>query len=1016
MNAYPTGTVTFLFTDIEGSTALWQQHPAEMPEALARHHTILRQAIESHRGYVFQIVGDAFCAAFSDACDGVRAALAAQRALRDEAWGATGSLRVRMAVHTGVAELRVGDYTSGEYVSGPTLNRCARLLSAGHGGQVLLSQATSSLIESDLPDIGFQDLGEHRLKDLEREERIYQLVVLDLPSNFPPLKTRDVFSHNLPVQLTSFVGREREIAEIKELLDRSHLLTLTGAGGCGKTRLALRIAAETCDPTQFPNGVWFVELAPLSDPARVLQSTASVLGLKEQPGFTLLDLLVGYLHEKKLLLILDNCEHLIQACAQLAETILRTASQVKILATSRETLSILGESTFRVPSLRLPAPEKSAAIETLGQMESVRLFSERAMAVQRSFALTHANASSVVQICRRLDGIPLAIELAAARVKTLSVEQIAQRLDDRFCLLTSGSRTALPRQRTLRALIDWSYNLLDENQRLLFRRLAVFVNGCTMEAAEAICANCGDQSTSVLDGMTALVDKSLLYQKESGDAALRLTMLETIREYAREQLSASGETNAIQERHCAYFAQFLRQREEALTHQNQAAVLREIGSEIENIQAGWDWAVENAKTEEIDAYLISLAEFYRTRGRYQEGGKAFARATARLKEIETEIEPSEFRMLLGKVLLQQGRFLNSVGTVDQAHERWNTALALFAEIGAKKEIAWVRCCLGGCEGLYGGAVNSTEIRENCLEGLQLFQELGDQHGIALALRGLGWAALHGGDYPLAKERLQASVETCTRTGDGECLIRSLGALGYTAWILGEYQEAKRIHERVLELCQETGDQGGIARALGDLGIDACGLREFVRSRQFFEQSLAHYREIGDLWGIADELGDLGEIALWMKEYEQAAEGARDSMAIEAKVARGFHSWELRILGMASCGLGQLQEATHYLYQALEVAVAFDQPSRLLYALVGVAMLFSAQAAKERAVELLALVLCHRASWQLIKDHAALFYAELKAELPPDVFAAAESRGRTRDLDQTVSALIVELEEKMAHGR
>jgi len=497
-------TFTFLFTDIEGSTQLWERHPQAMGAALARHDALLATAVAAHGGSVFQRTGDGCHAVFPSAVAGALAALAAQQALAAEGWAelAPDALRVRMAVHAGQAATRDGDYF------GPALNRAARLMAAAHGGQVLLSETAAGLARDEMPPgLSLRDLGEHRLKDLTRPEHIFQLAAPGLPADFPPLGVLGA-ANNLPVPLTSFIGRERELAEAQRLLASARLLTLTGPGGTGKTRLALQAAADALD--QFPDGAWLVELAPLADPALVAGAAATTWDLREQPGRTPLDALLDYLRARHLLLILDNCEHLIEACADLAADLLRACPRLTILASSREPLGVPGETTYRVPSLAVPDNE-CATPQRLLQFDAARLFVERAQAAQPHFAPNRGNLAVIIQICRRLDGIPLAIELAAARVRLLSVEQIAARLDDRFRLLTGGSRTALPRQQTLRALIDWSYDLLPAPECAALRQLAVFAGGWTLEAAEAVLS-----SPDVLDLLAQLVNKSLVYVDEAG--------------------------------------------------------------------------------------------------------------------------------------------------------------------------------------------------------------------------------------------------------------------------------------------------------------------------------------------------------------------------------------------------------------------------------------------------------------------------------------------------------------------
>jgi class 3 adenylate cyclase len=503
LNDLPTGTITFLFTDIEGSTQLWERHPEAMKAALARHDELLREAIESHTGRIVKTTGDGCHAVFASATDAVAAVVDAQRTFhlkhdRPLTTEHSPLIRVRMGFHTGEAEFRDGDYY------GSAVNRAARIMSIGHGGQVLISATTAGLIRDNLPPgVSLRDLGEHRLRDLSRPSHIYQVVVGDLPSDFPALKSLDANPGNLPVLLTSFVGRERELAEVKRLLATTRLLTLTGPGGTGKTRLSLQAAADL--QTAFAHGAWLVELAPLADPALVPGAVAALFSLSPQPGLSLSDALHDYLRGKHLLLVLDNCEHLVEACARLAADLLAVAPRLTILASSREGLGIAGETTYHVPTLAFPAASDMTAAAVC-RHDAADLFLQRARAARPGFAVTDANAPAIAQIVRRLDGIPLAIELAAARVKLLSPEQIAARLDDRFRLLTGGSRTALPRQQTLRALIDWSYDLLDEAEQWFFRQMGVFIGGWTLEAAEYVADLSGFQNlTGRLQTHTRLI-------------------------------------------------------------------------------------------------------------------------------------------------------------------------------------------------------------------------------------------------------------------------------------------------------------------------------------------------------------------------------------------------------------------------------------------------------------------------------------------------------------------------------
>jgi predicted ATPase/class 3 adenylate cyclase len=612
---FPSGTVTFLFSDIEGSTRLAQTYRAEWETMRLRHHAILHQAMQAYNGHVFQIVGDEFCVAFHIAVDAVRAAVEAQRMLYAEAWFPA-PLKVRMGIHSGTAQVSEVVDRSGGYTGYTSLARTSRLMSAGNGGQVLISLAAAELVRDELPeDVSIRDLGERRLKDLIRPERIYQLVVPDLPSDFPPLRTLEAYRHNLPTQMTTFIGREKEMTEIKEAIQDHRLVTLTGAGGTGKTRLALQVAADLLD--QFPDGVWFVELAQIADPELIPQTILTATEVQIQPGRSALDSLIDFLREKTSLVVLDNCEHLIEACTKFADTILHSALNLKILASSREALGVRGEQAWHVPSLSTPDLKHLPPAEQLSQYEAVRLFIDRAILVQPHFEITNENAPALAQICYRLDGIPLALELAAARVRVLKVEQIAERLNDRFRLLTGGSRTALPRQQTLRATIDWSYNLLSESERLLITRLAVFMGGCTLEIVEQVCSDARINAEDILDVISHLVDKSLISVDEH-TRHTRYRMLETVRQYAQEKLFESGEGENAHNRHLQAFSELTEIAEPELTGPRQIEWLDRLEVELGNLRAALEWTIES----DIAAGLrlgAALWRFWLVRGYLAEG-------------------------------------------------------------------------------------------------------------------------------------------------------------------------------------------------------------------------------------------------------------------------------------------------------------------------------------------------------------------------------------------------------------
>ncbi len=605
----PVGTVTFLFTDVEGSTRLWEQNPAAAPRVLARHDALVEQAVEGHAGVLVRPrgEGDSRFAVFPRATDAVAAARDLQLALAAEPWPTPAPLRVRMALHTGEADVRAGDYYGSE------VNRCARLRALAYGGQVLLSQATYALVRDALPvGVEIRDLGEHRLKDLQRPEHIFQLVIANLPSDFPAVKSLDALPNNLPPQLTSFVGREPEMKAVKALLARARLLTLTGPGGTGKTRLALQVAADLVD--QFPNGVWFVDLSSVTDPALVVQTINRTLGVRDIGDQPAVEALQDYLRDKELALILDNFEQVIEA-SPLVKDLLVNAPGVKFLVTSRTALRVAGEQEYEVPQFTLPDPAHLPPLEQLSQYEAVRLFIERARLYKPDWQITNDNAPAVAELCYRLDGLPLAIELAAARVRLLPPARMLTQLSARLNFLTSPARDLPARQQTLRGAIDWSYNLLSPEEQALFTRLSVFAGGATLEASEAVCNP--DGRLDLLSGLESLVDKSLIRQREVHSEP-RFSMLETIREYAALRLDENAESRTAARRaHATYFAELTQNQWEPLTGEEREAALRTLVSDIENIRAAWRYWVAERDLEQLGKFTDTLWLLNDARGWYQ---------------------------------------------------------------------------------------------------------------------------------------------------------------------------------------------------------------------------------------------------------------------------------------------------------------------------------------------------------------------------------------------------------------
>jgi len=603
----PDGTVTFAFTDIEGSTRLWETDPAAMARSLVLHNEMLDAAFGHHGGVVFSTMGDGMAVAFSSAAGAVGAALEAQRALVAAPWPAeTGVLKVRMGLHTDEAVLRHGQAVlrDGQYVNRP-LNRCARLMAAAHGGQILLSDATEALVRSQLPDgATLLDLGEHRLRDLAGRMHIFQLVHPDLPGAFPALRTLDAFAGNLPLQVSSFIGRARELEQTAAALGQARMVTLTGVGGVGKTRLALQVAEQVLP--RFGDGAWLCELAPIRDADGVDDAVAAVFSVTARAGQNTRDALVGFLRHKELLLVLDNCEHLLAGAAALAVALERSCPRLVILATSREGLGIDGERLVPVPPLAVPGAD--ADLETITDAEAVRLFADRAAAVKPDFEVTAANAAAVAAVVRRLDGVALAIELAAARVPAMTPAELARRLDRRFAVLAGGRRGAVPRHQTLRAAIDWSFELLTEPEQALLGRLAVFAGGCTLQAAETVCSGEGIDPGAVFELLASLVARSLVVAGESGPQS-RYRLLETIRQYGEERLEGAGETERWRARHADYYAGFPRQVREHDTDRDRGEVFWAVrlSAEQDNLLAAWSWAIDTGNAGTAFAILAGFA-------------------------------------------------------------------------------------------------------------------------------------------------------------------------------------------------------------------------------------------------------------------------------------------------------------------------------------------------------------------------------------------------------------------------
>lgn len=871
MSELPSGTVTFLFTDIEGSTKFAQEYPDAVPALLARHHAIMQSAVTAHNGYVFQIIGDAFCAAFHTAPDALHAAVDAQRTLQHET-RAPVAVKVRMGINTGIAQFQTTDTVAGGYAGYSAMARVQRVMSTAYGEQILLSNTSAELVRGELtPGISLRDMGEHRLKGLLNPERLWQVVAPGLHQDFPPLQTLNAVPNNLPIQVTSFIGREQEIAQAKQILLKTRLLTLTGSGGAGKTRLSLEIAAGVLDA--FQDGVWFVELAPLGNPALVANSVAAALGLREEQGRSLLESIADFFRSKHALLILDNCEHLIEACAEFADALLHSSRETRILATSREALGIAGETAYRVPSLEMPNPREHLTITQLEHYAAVRLFIERATQALTTFTVTNENAPAVAQICFRLDGIPLAIELAAARVKSLPVEKIAGRLDDRFRLLTGGSRTALPRQQTLYSMIDWSHSLLSEPERALLRRLSVFAGGWTLEAAEEVCAGENIESVDVVDLLTRLVDKSLVVMEDNRGGG-RYHFLETIRQYAREKLFAAGEGEQIRERHLDYFLRFAVQAEPMLHGPEQYEWMDLLDHEHDNLRAALEWSNGEERVKRGLKLVGALKWFWDMRAYWREGreyserllGQPGVPANSMERAIGLSVA-SRMSSWLGEYRLGNQQLTELISI---AREHGDTGLPL----------------LGLGIGLLGDGIFDSDPSAGAAmldEGITIARKLGDEWILGLLLNYRGQRSRDINDNQAALQALEESLARFNSVGDKYWTAVVAFQIGTCYFRQGEYVRARQRYQETLTFFLQTKDLLRASFALNELGEIARGDGNYDLAKRYYTQSLEISRELGIKYQIVGMLGNLGFVALHDGQIESAGRLFTDSLALAQEI-------------------------------------------------------------------------------------------------------------------------------------
>ncbi|VBA40233.1 Putative HTH-type transcriptional regulator [Mycobacterium attenuatum] len=965
----PTGTVTLLLADVEGSTRLWETQPENMTAALARLNTTVNRAVAAHHGVrpLEQGEGDSFVAAFTRASDALACALELQRA-------PLAPIRLRVGIHTGEVQLR----DESNY-AGPTINRTARLRDLAHGGQTVLSGATEPLVVDRLPArVWLADLGSHPLRDLPRPERVVQLCHPDLRNEFPPLRVRNIAaSHNLPAQLTSFVGRQVEMAELRRLVAGERLVTLTGAGGAGKTRLAVQVANQL--GTEFSEGLWYVDLAPITDPDVTPVTVARALGLPDQPGRSTTDLLVRFIGERKALLLLDNCEHLLDVCDSLVVTLLAACRRLTILATSREPLGVPGELSWRVPSLSVTD-------------EAVELFTDRARHSRPEFGVDDENIALVEEICRRLDGMPLAIELAAARIRALSLQQIVDGLHDRFRLLTGGARTAVRRQQTLRASVDWSHALLTEPERVLFRRLAVFTGGFDLDAAQAVAAGNEVESYQLLDQLSLLVDKSLVVADDTGDG-MRYRLLETVRQYALERLDESAETDEVRTHHRDYYTGMAAELE-ARGHWADERLLHWAQTEIDNLRAAFTWSRTAGAPDTALQLILSLRPLWLRGGRVKE---ALAGLSAIFADADrSAIAPAvwagavaQYSILaswvgipaeLGRAqeALAVARKLDDPGLIARAliacgmlalydprvsHPYLTEAIDLVRAIGDRRTLCQIFSYQATAAVMAGEPIPAITAAE---QGRELADELGDRFFSRNCRAWLSTALMIRGDLAGAAGMARGVIEEVEATGDLTMAVFSYVSLSEVLSFHGQADAAQTAAQSALEAATMMG--GYFADAVYSVFANAAlargdavaartaaetALRQTNPLREVFTRSVAPLPEAllacGELTAarrLADEMVAVvpgwyrmmallarAFVALAQGEPEQAGRDAHDALTVAARtqgylrvddtleclarlaVSDGDHPYAARLLGAAEAIRQRMGHPRFPMYQA-----------------------------------------------------------------------------------------------------
>jgi predicted ATPase/class 3 adenylate cyclase len=967
MKDLPTGTITLLFADMEGSTRLLQKLNDDYANVLADFRHLFRTTFGQWHGHEVDTQGDAFFAVFARASDAVVAAVAIQRALASHSWPQDVIVRARIGLHTGEPQL------SSEGYLGLDVHHTSRIMSAGHGGQILLSQTTRELVEQALPEgLFLRDLGEHRLKDLLRPSHLFQLSSTDLPAEFPPLKTLDTHPNNLPIQPTTFVGREKEVVTLCDLMRRPEvrLLTLTGPGGVGKTRLSLQVAAELSE--LFADGVFLVPLAPVSDPEQVIPTIAQTLSIGEAGDQPLLALVKRVLKEKRLLLLLDNFEQ-VAAAAVLIADLLSACSNLKVLVTSREVLHVRAEQEYAVPPFAVPNLKRLPELSILAQYASVVLFLARAQAVNPTFALTTANAPFVAGMCARLDGLPLAIELAAARVKYYQPQALLARLEQGLGFLSRGARDLPERQRTLRGAIAWSYELLSSQEQTLFRRLAVFVDGCTVEAAADVCAAVGELEGDVLEALLSLVDKSLMRQAEQEDQSgePRFWMLQVLREFGLECLASAGELDTTRAAHALYFIAQAEEIEPHLRGAESGRWFARLEQEHENLRAALSWLLERAGTSAGSEEGMMWAEmamrlsgalywFWNIHGYYREGRSFLEKALAMREGVAASLQV--------KVLYAASVLAITQDDFERAEVLCRESLELSRELGDSADVASALLQLGF---VAWGRCQYIEARAKLEEAVNLYQGLGDTWNSARSLAYLARVFAAQGEHSRARALAEQSLGLSRKLGNNGRIAIALYELARVRFLAqDDLAQVQDLAEESLELFQELGDTQYIAVLLSFQGEMCLIQEEQAQAHALLEESVLTFKELGDRWSTAEALLSFARVAMSQADFEAANARYQESLTIAREIdARNIIASALEGVGAVAVALGEPRWAAMLWGTAQALRVSIGAPLPPIY----------------------------------LTDHESAL-ATVRTMLGEETFAVALAEGETIDLEQILDML------------